>query len=289
MFSIILYVSSFLAIMAGTKMYCGKYILVKLTQAYIPCVCLCKWVSIHQLVYQFHDLSLPPDASCRVSEQTTQYQTLYNFSCTEPCSYWVLYLLDSSVPLGGRCSRLPCTLDTTSILKDAIAVYKSLNLVFRNWMTISSNGTLVMVAQCAYLASYKVPLVIRQGVMLRSESSSVDCSTTQPSIVPTPSSTVSSASLASDNPSTTFTTTAQANSVFLSSTPVMEQIQSGVINFRWRKASNLCMVLLLLLLVKALEAGPLQEALIMCVFSVERIIHRWVEYYSDMCFIQYFT
>ena len=96
------------------------------------------------------------------------------------------------MPLGGRCSSLPCTLDTTSILKDAIAVYNSLSLVFRNWMTISTNGMLSMVAQCAYLASYKDPLVVRQGVMLRSTSSSqpVDCSTPQPSTVPRPSSTV---------------------------------------------------------------------------------------------------
>ena len=129
------------------------------------------------------------------------------------------------MPLGGRCSSLPCTLDTTSILKDAIAVYNSLSLVFRNWMTISTNGTLSMVAQCAYLASYKDPLVVRQGVMLRSASSSqpVDCSTPQPSTVPRPSSTVPFFSLASENPSTSYTkTTIQTNFVFLSSTSVNE-------------------------------------------------------------------
>ena len=132
----------------------------------------------------------PPltDASCRVSTsgQIAQHQALHNFSCTDPCSYWVLYILDSSMPLGGWCSSLPCTLDTTSILKDTVTVYNSLSLVSRNWMTISTNGTLSMVAQCAYLASYKDPLIVRQGVMLRSTSSSqpVDCSTPQPSTVP---------------------------------------------------------------------------------------------------------
>eukprot|EP00731_Ephydatia_muelleri_P011430 Em0006g324a len=128
-------------------------------------------------------------------------ETVHYFSCTDPCSYWVLYLLDSSMPLGGRCSSLPCTLDTTSILKDAVTVYNSLSLVSRNRMTISTNGTLSMVAQCAYLASYKDPLVIRQGVMLRSTSSSqpVDCSTPQPSTVPRPSVTTSSPLLVTDS------------------------------------------------------------------------------------------
>ena len=129
------------------------------------------------------------------------------------------------MPLGGRCSSLTCTLDTTSILKDAIAVYNSLSLVSRNWMTISTNGMLSMVAQCAYLASYKDPLIVRQGVVLRSTSSSqpVDCSTPQPSTFPRPSSTVPFASFASENPSTSYTTTAiLTNSVFLSSTPVNE-------------------------------------------------------------------
>ncbi|KAL5500603.1 hypothetical protein EMCRGX_G012194 [Ephydatia muelleri] len=162
------------------------------------------------------------DASCRVSRISAQHQTVHNFSCTDPCSYWVLYILDSSIPLGGRCSSLPCTLDTTSILKDAIAVYNSLSLVSRNWMTISTNGTLSMVAQCAYLASYKDPLVVRQGVMLRSTSSSqpVDCSTPQPSTVPRPSSTISLA------PSTS----ANSNSVFILSTPVNAWPPSDIFN-----------------------------------------------------------
>ena len=155
-----------------------------------------------------HGRALPlfplPGASCRVSsttEQITQHLTLYNFSCTDPYSYWVLYILDSSMPLCGGCSSLPCTLDTTSILKDAIAVNNSLSLVFRNWMTISTNGTLSMVAQCAYLASYKDPLIVRQGVMLRSTSSSqpVDCSTPQTSTVPRPSVTASSPLLVTDS------------------------------------------------------------------------------------------
>ena len=111
------------------------------------------------------------DASCGVSttlvSAAPQQRTVYNFSCTDMCSYWVLYVLDSSVPLGGRCSTLPCVLDTTSVMKDATTVYNSLNLVSKNWITISTNGSLTMVAQCAYLASYKDPLVVRQGVMLR--------------------------------------------------------------------------------------------------------------------------
>ena len=196
MASIILYACSFLAIMAGTMICC--------------------------------------DASCRVSSASRQiahHQTLYNFSCTDPCSYWVLYILDSSVPLGGRCSILPCTLDTTSILKDAIAVYNTLNLVSRNWMTISSNGTLSMVAQCAYLASYKDHLVVRQGVILRSEfAAPKGYSTPQPSTVTRPSTTVSSAS---DNPSTSLaytTATRQTKSISLSSTPVYESSPSGIFN-----------------------------------------------------------
>ena len=117
-----------------------------------------------------------------------QQVTVYNFSCTDMCSYWVLYIIDSSMPLGGRCSTLPCVLDTTSVMKDAIIVYNSLNLVSKNWITISTNGTLTMVAQCAYLASYKDPLVVRQGVMLRTATASpCGCATPGSSTAPRPS------------------------------------------------------------------------------------------------------
>ena len=181
-----------------------------------------------------------PDASCRVSStsgQIAQHQTVHYFSCTDPCSYWVLYLLDSSMPLGGRCSSLPCTLDTTSILKDAVTVYNSLSLVSRNWMTISTNGTLSMVAQCAYLASYKDPLVVRQGVMLRSTSSSqpVDCSTPQPSTVPRPSVTTSSPLLVTDSVNLTDDASSQTseatNTLFISPTPLNGSPAFTSVNF----------------------------------------------------------
>ncbi|KAL5500592.1 hypothetical protein EMCRGX_G012181 [Ephydatia muelleri] len=168
------------------------------------------------------------DASCRVSRPRDRSFSIKRFT-TSPVRTCVAtgfstYLTPQCRWVDGAVVfRVP--LDTTSILKDAIAVYNSLSLVFRNWMTISTNGTLSMMAQCAYLASYKVPLVVRQGVMLRSTSSSqpVDCSTPQPSTVPRPSSTVPFASFASENPSTSYTTTAiLTNSVFLSSTPVNE-------------------------------------------------------------------
>ncbi|KAL5500596.1 hypothetical protein EMCRGX_G012185 [Ephydatia muelleri] len=80
-------------------------------------------------------------------------------------------------------------------------------------MTISTNGMLSMVAQCAYLASYKDPLVVRQGVMLRSTSSSqpVDCSTQQLSTVPRPSVTASSPLLVTDSVNLTDDTISQTN------------------------------------------------------------------------------
>ncbi|KAL5500597.1 hypothetical protein EMCRGX_G012186 [Ephydatia muelleri] len=180
------------------------------------------------------------DASCGLSStsgQIAQHQSLHNFSCTDPCSYWVLYILDSSMPLGGRCNSLPCTLDTTSILKDAIAVYNSLSLVSRNWMTISTNGTLSMVVQCAYLASYKDPLVVRQGVMLRSTSSSqpVDCSTPQPSTVPRPSATASSPLLVTDSVNLTDDAISQTSeattTLFISSTPLNGSPAFTSVNF----------------------------------------------------------
>ena len=124
----------------------------------------------------------------RWGQPLSRLLSIYNFSCTDMCSYWVLYIIDSSMPLGGRCSTLPCVLDTTSVMKDAITVYDSLNLVSKNWITISTNGTLKMVAQCAYLASFKDPLVVRQGVMLRiATASPCGCATPEPSTVPRPS------------------------------------------------------------------------------------------------------
>ena len=120
------------------------------------------------------------------------------------CSYWVLYIIDSSMPLGGRCSTLPCVLDTTSVMKDATTVYNSLNLVSKNWITISTNGTLTMVAQCAYLASYKNPLVVRQGVMLRTATASpCGCATPELSTVPRPSPTTIVPTTDTTQPTTT--------------------------------------------------------------------------------------
>ena len=232
MLPIILYACSFLAIMAGTRTYCGK----RTGQSFVHGIYMSMHVHVHGGIVdqsmKYDNLpsvaSSPLDASCGVSStsgQIAQHQTVHNFSCTDPCSYWVLYILDSSMPLGGRCSSLPCTLDTTSILKDAIAVYNSLSLVSRNWMTISTNGTLSMVAQCAYLASYKDPLVVRQGVMLRSTSTSqpVDCSTPQPSTVPRPSVTAWSPLLVTNSVNLTDETSSQTSeattTLFISPTP----------------------------------------------------------------------
>ena len=128
------------------------------------------------------------DAACSVSASSSsigQHHTLYNFSCTDTCSYWVLYILHSSVSLGGRCSNLPCMLDTTSSLKDATIVYSRLNLVSKKWLTITTNETLALVAQCAYLASYKDPLVLRQGVMLWAMPlPTTSCAMPEPNTVP---------------------------------------------------------------------------------------------------------
>ena len=101
----------------------------------------------------------------------TGLPTVYNFSCTATCSYWVLYLLDSSMPLSGRCSNLPCMVETSSIDNDVKIARQSLDMkMSRGWMTIASNGTLMAVAQCAY--NYQL---FRGAVMLR-QSNIASCS-----------------------------------------------------------------------------------------------------------------
>ena len=98
--------------------------------------------------------------------------TVYNFSCTATCNYWVLYVLDSSMPLGGRCSDLPCAIETSSIDNTVKIARQSLRLkMSRSWMTIASNGTLMAVAQCAY--NYQSLTLFRTAVMLRQSNTAV--------------------------------------------------------------------------------------------------------------------
>ena len=98
----------------------------------------------------------------------TGLPTVYNFSCTATCSYWVLYLLDSSMSLSGRCSNLPCMVETSSIDNDVKIARQSLDMKMRgSWMTIASNGTLMAVAQCAYNDQGTSLTLFRGAVMLR--------------------------------------------------------------------------------------------------------------------------
>ena len=104
----------------------------------------------------------------------TGLPTAYNFSCTATCSYWVLYLLDSSMPLSGWCSNLPCMVETSSIDNDVKIARQSLDMKMSGrWMTIASNGTLMAVAQCAY--NYQGLTLFRAAVMLR-QSNIASCS-----------------------------------------------------------------------------------------------------------------
>ena len=91
---------------------------------------------------------------------------VYNFSCTDTCSYWVLYILDSSVPLGGRCSNLPCAVETSSIDNESKVARQSLQLkISGSGMTVATNGSIMAVAQCAY--SNQTFTLFRAAVMLR--------------------------------------------------------------------------------------------------------------------------
>ena len=91
---------------------------------------------------------------------------VYNFSCTDTCSYWVLYILDSSVPLGGLCSTLPCGIATSSIDNESKVARQSLRLkISGSGMTVTTNGSIMAVAQCAY--SYQSFTLFRAAVMLR--------------------------------------------------------------------------------------------------------------------------
>ena len=105
---------------------------------------------------------------------------VYNFSCTDTCSYWVLYILDSSVPLGGRCSNLPCVVETSSIGNESKVVRQSLQLkISGSGMTFTTNGSIMALAQCAY--SYQTFTFFRAAVMLRQLQTGATISPSSPS------------------------------------------------------------------------------------------------------------
>ena len=125
-------------------------------------------------------------AACKVTSTPSTMgvglPVVYNFSCTDTCSYWVLYILDSSIPLGGRCSNLPCVVETSSIDNESKVARQSLRLkISGSWMTVASNGSIMALAQCAF--SYQTLTLFRAAVMLRQVKTGTAIASSSPSIL----------------------------------------------------------------------------------------------------------
>lgn len=110
---------------------------------------------------------------CGVSTTPGEATTVYNFSCTKPCSYWVFYILDFPEPLSGSCKNtLPCKVDTTSLSEQAKVTRSELQVAtygkdrMGNTLATSINvtrGNLMMVAQCVSSTIYIDGMMVRVG------------------------------------------------------------------------------------------------------------------------------
>ena len=141
----------------------------------------CFYIMLLMLFFFLSETTVAEAAACTVTStpSLTGLSVTYNFSCTGTCNYWVLYVLDSSAPLGGRCSVLPCMIETTSIDNEAKLARQSLRLkVSGSWMAVATNGSIVALAQCAY--SYQTLTLFRAAVMLRQMQAGASISTLCP-------------------------------------------------------------------------------------------------------------
>ena len=108
---------------------------------------------------------------CTVSTTPGEASAIYNFSCTNLCSYWVFYILDYPVPMSGCRYTLPCKVDTVSISDQARVARSELGYKVDKSSSngaISINvtrGNLMMVAQCvmADMATYLDGVMVRVG------------------------------------------------------------------------------------------------------------------------------
>ena len=110
---------------------------------------------------------------CDFSTTPGEATTVYNFSCNNPCSYWVFYILDFPEPLSGSCKNtLPCKVDTASLSEQAKVTRSELQVAtygkdrMGNTLATSINvtrGTLMMVVQCVSSTTYIDGMMVRVG------------------------------------------------------------------------------------------------------------------------------
>eukprot|EP00731_Ephydatia_muelleri_P024444 Em0016g715a len=83
--------------------------------------------------------------------------TVYNFSCTSACNYWIFYILDYPVRMTGCRSTLPCKVDTVSVSDLAKVARSELGYKSSSKSAMSINatqGNLKMVVQCVIANTY---------------------------------------------------------------------------------------------------------------------------------------
>ena len=85
-----------------------------------------------------------------MTSQQGEDTSVYNFSCAQSCSRWVLYLLDYATPLQGCGYKLPCVVDSKSVQKNSTTARKELDLKAGNGgLSITAKtGKLMLVAHC---------------------------------------------------------------------------------------------------------------------------------------------
>ena len=92
--------------------------------------------------------------------------TVYNFSCTNACNYWVFYILDYPVRMSGCKSTLPCKVDTVSVSDLAKVARSEIGYKSNSNSAISINathGNLKMVVQCVITNTYVDGMMVRVG------------------------------------------------------------------------------------------------------------------------------
>lgn len=142
-------------------------------------------------------------ASCNfTSRQAGGFTTNYSFYCTQPCSRWVLYMLDYVTPLRGCNYKLPCTVDSKSFETNSVTARKELNITSGESSVFLSvtTGRLMLVAHCILSSGYAQAVMIREdGSVPKSQpaASSTTClppvsTSSVQSLVPSPTATTPS-------------------------------------------------------------------------------------------------
>ncbi|KAL5484309.1 hypothetical protein EMCRGX_G020783 [Ephydatia muelleri] len=101
---------------------------------------------------------------CTFSTTPGVTSTVYNFSCTSACNYWIFYILDYPVRMTGCRSTLPCKVDTVSVSDLAKVARSELGYNSNSNSAISINatqGNLKMVVQCVITNTYVDGMMVR--------------------------------------------------------------------------------------------------------------------------------